>query len=162
MDYIIGFKAFNKGLINKYSNKYELNRLYKMDGKIKYGINGNGFHMCLNLEDTLRFFDTFNEEVDVCLVLGFGKYDLYNDEYYGYYDMYSFQKIYIIKKLNREEIINYMKKQSIERIVRFVSLYKMSEEEYNSFRNMDEKIDKYIDYYQCGKKDVFQLKKYSK
>lgn len=158
---IVGFKTFNKCLINNYGVKYDINKIYHMNSIIKYGINGNGFHMCKNLEDTLRYFDTFNNDVDICLVLGFGNFDEYFDEYYGYYNMFAFENMFIIKKLSREEIIEYMKKQNEERIRRFVSLFKMNAKEYNSFRNISLRIDEYIDYYQLNKKDVFELKKYS-
>ena len=158
---IVGFKSFNSNLINHYGYKYEVKKLYHANNNIKFGINGNGFHICKNLEDTLRFFNSFDHEVEICIVIGFGECDTQYDDYYGYYDMYAFENIYIMKKLSRKEIIDYMKKQNNERIKRFISLYKMNEEEYNMFRNIDSSIDKYIDYYQLNKKDVFE-KKYSK
>ena len=47
---IKGYKCFNKGLINRYGKKFEVGKIYHQDGDIKFGINGNGFHMCSNLE----------------------------------------------------------------------------------------------------------------
>ena len=154
----VGFKAFNKNLINRYGKIYELNKIYHTKEKIKFGINGNGFHMCRNLEDTLRYYDSFNNDIEICLVLGYGNFESYCDDYYGYYNMFAFESMYIIKILSRNEIINYMKTKSSDRIKRFISLYKMNEEEYNIFRNISVDIDNYIDYYQLNKKDVFKKK----
>ena len=162
MEMIIGFKAFNKGLINRYGMKYEINKLYHTEGLVKYGINGKGYHMCLNLEDTLRFYNSFNNDIDICLVAGIGNYEEHNDEYYGYYNLYCFQNIVLIKKLKREEIIEYAKRINIERLKRFVSLFKLTEEEIDYFYNIDEVLNKYIDYYQKNDKKVFKLKKYLK
>ena len=52
-----------------------------------------------------------------------------------------------------------MIKQNIERIIRFVSLYKMNNKEYSLFKNLDNRLDKYIEYYQIGNKDAFKSKK---
>ena len=159
-DIKIGFKAFKKGLIDKFDNKYELNKVYNVDKKIIFG--NSGFHICTNLEDTLRYYDSFKEDIIICIVLGFGNFQEHNDEYYGYYDMYSFEHMIIIQKLNRNEIIDFMLKQNEDRIIRFISLYKMYESEFNLFRNISDKIDNYIDYYQLNQKDIFKIKKYSK
>ena len=154
---IVGYKAFNEGLINNYNKEFDLNKIYTIDGKIKYGLNGNGYHMCLNLEDTLRYYQ--EKEVNICLAVGFGDYEIFNDEYYGYYNMYSVENILLVKKLSRKEIINYMKNTNVERIKRFISLYKLTDSEIIEFKNINEEIDNYIDYYQYNKKDVFTLKK---
>ena len=60
---LLGFKCFNKGLVNNYNKSFRINEIYHINNKINYGINGNGFHMCTNLEDTLRYYDTFNKNV---------------------------------------------------------------------------------------------------
>ena len=88
---IKGYKCFNKNLINRYGIPFEVGKTYKVDGNISFGNNGNGFHMCVNLEDTLRYFDGFNTEIDICEVIGDGNFVLFEDNYYGYYDMYSFE-----------------------------------------------------------------------
>ena len=158
-DMMIGFKAFNCGLTNRYGFKYETNKIYHVDGTLKFGNDGNGFHMCKNLEDTLRYYDAFNNNIDICLVLGFGNYEEFHDDYYGYYNMYVYENMYIIKILNRKEIIDYMKNTNIERMKRFISLYKLDDDEIIPFKNVDSVLDKVIDYYQYGNRDVFKLEK---
>ena len=44
--------------------KFELYKLYSTEGKIKYGLEGNGYHFCKYLEDTLRYYDAMNDEVN--------------------------------------------------------------------------------------------------
>ena len=68
---MIGFKVFDYGLINRYGFKYELNKTYHTDGELRFGIDGNGFHMCKNIEDTLRYFDAFNDNIRICLKVNF-------------------------------------------------------------------------------------------
>ena len=96
-----GFKCFKSGLINLYGTKFEVGKLYIMPGAIKFGLDGNGFHLCKRMEDTLRYYDAMHEEVDICEVVGSGKISESFDEYYGYYDMYAVSKLEILKKLTR-------------------------------------------------------------
>jgi len=159
-----GYKCFNEDLTNRYGFKFEVGNKYKVDGIINFGINGNGFHMCERLEDTLRYFDAMNLEVSVCEVVGSGEIVSFYDEYNGYYDIYTVEEISIIRKIDREEIISMMLNVNEVRALRFLQLYKLNDEEIKFFR------DKYknnvmildvIDYYQYGIKDVYS-KKYIK
>lgn len=52
--------------------------------------------MCMNLVDVFRYFDCFNENVKVCEVIGNGKIEVYDDEYNGFYNMYSVECIEIV------------------------------------------------------------------
>ncbi len=158
---LIGYKCFNKNLINRYGQKFEIGKTYHTDGNIKFGNNGNGFHMCLRLEDTLRYFDAINDDVDICLVKCYGKYAKGEDDYYDYYDMYSFENMYIIKLLTREEIIDYALKLYGYRAERFISLFKLTEEEIEIFKEKyqcNPNILEYIAYYQEGDKEIFERK----
>ena len=137
---INGYKCFNKNLINRYGKKFEVGKIYYVDGIIKFGNNGNGFHFCRNLEDTLRYFDVTNE-TEICQVRGFGKLVVYNDEYNGYYDMYAAEKILVEKIMTREEIIDYALKLDNLRVVRFLMFYPLTREELNLFK---EKFKNYI------------------
>ena len=158
------YKCFNKGLINRYGTKFEVGKLYKVSGKIKFGNSGNGFHSCSYLEDTLRYFDTFSNNVDIALIDGFGNSIIYNDEYNGFYDMYVFEKMIINKVLTRDEIINYGLNLYDFRLKRFLSLYKLDYFEkkmfYDKYKNNNDILN-YIEYYQNNKKDVF-IKKIKK
>lgn len=156
---IKGYKCFYKGLINLYDEKFETNKLYITSGNIKYGIDGNGFHMCKNIEDTLRFFDK-NKELEICKVIGFGNFDKHEDNYYDYYDMYSVEKLYISKILTREEIINIALNLPEIRLKRFIQGFLLNEEEINKLKNKfnnNNIILNYIAYYQNNNHSVFKL-----
>ena len=155
---IKGYKCFNKNLINRYGIPFEIGKIYSTNGEIKFGNNGNGFHMCVNLEDTLRYFDGFHDEIDICEVIGFGQYIMFEDYFYDYYDMYSFEKIQIIKKLSREEIIELMLNTHEYRVIRFIQGYKLTQNEILLFKNKfanNISILNAISYYQEGDLDVY-------
>ena len=76
-----GYKCFDKELINRYGTIFEVGKLYHSDNEIKFGNDGNGFHVCKRLEDTLRYFDAMNGEVDIAKVKCYGNYQKYEDEY---------------------------------------------------------------------------------
>ena len=153
---IHGYKCFNKGLIDNYGNSYQVNKIYQCEGDIVFG--KNGFHFCSRLEDTLRYFDTFKEEVSICEVNGFGKCDVRNDEYNGYFDMYACEKMHIVRELEREEIIAYGLELLDMQLMRFISSFKLDEIEKEMFRKKFTNnllINEYIDYYQDNVKDAF-------
>ena len=130
---VLGYKVFYKGLINRYGDKFEEGITYTIDGEVKWGISGNGFHFCYNLEDCFRYIDTFNYEVDVAFVKGFGNIIEVFDDYYGYYNMYVSEKMEIIKVLTREEIITLMLSKHSSSQLRFLRDFKLTEEELNLF-----------------------------
>lgn len=90
-----GYKVFNKGLTGNYGNTYELNKNYFYEGNIKF--KHSGFHFCEHLEDTLRYYNSFESDIEICLIKAFGTIVTYNDEYYGYYDMHSSSNFIILK-----------------------------------------------------------------
>lgn len=130
----IGFKAFDKGLINRYGVKFKLNTKYSVSGEIKWGNDGNGFHFCTHLEDCLRYIDGINREIDMTIVKCDGDMYEYWDDYYGYYDMFVARNMEIIKVMTREEIINYMLKRCEFSKLRFIQGYFLTEEEVQLFR----------------------------
>lgn len=156
---IKGYKAINKDCTNRYGFKLEVGKTYFKDGEIKFGNHGNGYHMCLNIEDTLRYFDFFNEDCIICEVEGFGEIKEYEDTYNDYYDMYVVSNIKITKMLNREEVINKVLSMTDERDVkRFISGYKLNENEIGLIADRwhdNINVLKYIDYYQFGCEDAF-------
>ena len=104
---IIGYKCFNSDMTNSYGTKFEVGKIYMTNNPVIYGPCGNGYHMAERLEDTLRYFYADKEEVSICLVKGSGEIVNSFDKYYDYYDIYSVEKLEILKKLTREEIIEY-------------------------------------------------------
>lgn len=161
---IIGYKCFNKGLINRYGKQFSLGKIYIREGLIKFRNNGNGFHLCKNLEDTLRYFDAINDEVDICKVKGSGTIAEYSDEYNGYYDMYAVEKLELLKLLTREEIIMYALNLDSERLKRFLSSIKLTDEEIERVLNVipTEEVKCAIDYYQKKKLDVYNRRTYGR
>lgn len=163
---ILGYKAFNDDCTNRYGQKFEVGKIYdSCDEVIKF--RSTGFHFCKNLEDTLRYYDGFSN-IKIAEVVGIGKIDYYEDNYYGYYNMYSAERMYILKFLSREEIYQYIldiaKNSSLftDRVIRFVEGYKINDEERNglisavSDDNQRKRLVKAIKYYQDGIKDVYK------
>ena len=156
------YKCFDKGLKNRYGDTFEIGKVYHASKDIKYGINGNGFHVCLNMEDTLRFFDALNEEVDICEVSCFGKSQRKDDEYYGYYDMYCVENIIINRILERNEIIEHALDLSYNQAIHFISTYRLITEEIELFKEKNKNnltIMNYIRYYQENDKEAFSIPK---
>ena len=155
-----GYKCFNKDLTNRYGTKFCVGQIYIASGIVKFG--NNGFHMCKNIEDTFRYFDTTNKDIRICEVIGSGNYTEHSDEYYGYYDMYSVEKLEIIKELSREEIIEkglHLKEQRAER---FVSTLTLTKEEISLFKEVfknNQRILKAIAYYQENDKQAYTKQK---
>ena len=156
---IKGYKCFNKNLINRYGMSFEVGMTYSVDGDIRFGNNGNGFHMCTNLEDTLRYFDGFNLK----LCPNCNSELLFEDNYYGYYDMYSVEKIKIIKRLSREEIINIILSSYEFKVIRFIQGYKLLPQELELFKIKfanNTSIMNAISYYQEGNLDIYSENSY--
>lgn len=156
-----GYKAFNKGLTNRYGRKFEIGKQYSLDGKISFGNDGNGFHFCKNIEDTLRYFDGVDGEIEITEVIGSGEIVTNEDEYNGFYDMYSAQRIKINKKIERQEIVNmFLTTITIEpRVVRFIQLFRLTEKEIEMFKLKyagSIMVMDAIAYYQEGQKDVYE------
>ena len=154
---VIGYKCFNKGLVTRYGDVLEVGKEYTSKHDPKFG--KSGYHFCKNMEDTFRYFDSFNDEVDVCIVEGSGKIEKYDDYYYGYYDMYCSEKIKVLRILTREDIINYGLNLNELTAERFISTFGLTSEEIKLFK------DKFfyswgvlnaIAYYQENDKEVYK------
>lgn len=158
-----GYKAFNKGLTNRYGRKFEIGKQYSVDGNISFGNNGNGFHFCKNIEDTLRYFDGVDGEVEIVEVIGTGEIVTNEDEYNGFYDMYAAKTITISKKIERKKLVNMFLTTitSEPRVVRFVQLFRLTEKEIEMFKLKyagSIMIMDAIAYYQEGQTDVYEKK----
>lgn len=152
---MIGVKALNHDLTNQYGFIYEIGKKYTLNGSLKW--RENGFHFCLRPEDTLRYVDGFNEDVCFVLVEGEGKLTTYEDEYYGFYDMYASSEIKIISIISREDVFNMIINSKNEfRAKRYASLIKLTSYEKEEILKKYPKLQFTIDYYQ---NDEFILKK---
>lgn len=146
-----GYKCFYKGLSTQYGDKLELGKVYTAHGKIVFG--KNGYHFCQRMEDTFRYFDTFNCEVDVAKVIGMGKIDTSYDDYNEYYDLYCSEKIMLLKLLTRDDIIRYGLNLFGPRAWRFISTFGLTKEEIKLFK------EKYYNEYDMLKRiSVYQEK----
>ena len=157
---IEAYKCFREGLINRYGEKFTIGEVYHIDNEILF--RKNGFHMCVNLEDTLRYFDSFEENIDIAKVYGFGKINKYDDEYNEFFDMYATEYMIIDHVLTREEIISYTNHISEMQLKRFLSLYKLNDLELEYFKEKCKKnimLMQTIDYYQGNHEKIKLLKK---
>lgn len=162
---IKGYKAFDNGLINRYGKKFEVEKTYTTNGEISFGNDGNGFHFCKNIEDTLRYFDAVESDVLIAEVTGSGDIAQYEDEYNGYYNMYSARTIRIDRIVDRKELVElFLTKITFEeRVKRFIQLFKLTEEEIEMFKEKYKdsiRIINAIKYYQEGETDIYA--KYNK
>lgn len=112
------FKTFN-GMPFKEGMKAHV------DGEIKAGPDGNGFHLCLNFEDTFRFG---SDNPILCEVIGFGTISPeYMDGDNDYYDIYACSDIYIKRVISRAEIVEMASKLPYYRLERLIQTYTMSD-----------------------------------
>lgn len=155
---IEGYKGFNGNKTNRQGDLFEEGKTYKINGNVSFGNNGNGFHMCTSLSDVFRYFD---EDIVVAKVIGYGNTVCYNDEYYGYYNMYAVSNLYVTKFLTRDEIITKMLKASENDTLKFLSTFALRNAEKKLFLKKyenDEKMQRYILYYQYGYQNIFKNK----
>jgi len=148
---IRGYKAYYKGLINQFGEKHEIGHIYTTE-EVAY--EKSGFYFCPYLEDTLRFYNGLEEEIDIALVEGFGQIREFYDDYY---ETASFAStgLRVLSVLTREEIIRYALKLNELRLHKFIAGYRLTEPEIEIFRKKGTSVEDYIEFYQHGDKDAF-------
>ncbi len=155
-----GYKIFNSKQENRYGYKMEAGKTYSVEGNISYGNFGNGYHFCKKLSDVFRFKDTKDFDFLVARVIGSGKIITYNDDYYGYYDLFSSEKIFIKDFLSREEIIMQMLNETnILSLKNFITTFTMTKEEIALFKEKfktNKEIMNLISYYQERNLEVYE------
>ena len=132
-----GYKCFNGNKTNRYGVPFEEGKDYHVDGEIRFGNKGNGFHMCVHLSDVFRYFDTSDNDFCVAEVTCKGKFQLreFPDDFEGYYDMYAFSDMHIDKFLSREEIISKMLEAPYNDVKKFLRTFVCTEDEIRLFIN---------------------------
>lgn len=154
-----GYKAFNKGLTNVFGKEFKVGEKYVVNDKHK----GYGYHFCEYLEDVFVYYT--GEDKQICEVIGSGDTIIYNNDYYGVYDVYSSTELYIVIEISREEIIKYfldMSSVASFRIINFIIRFKMTKDEIDLFLTRfanNKKIIDAINYYQLGMIDLYDNKK---
>lgn len=157
---IYGFKAYDENFKDRYGLTYELGKTYHTNGIVKW--HNTGFHFCSNPEDTFRYVDAF-KPIHLVEVKGFGDIRKYNDEYYGYYDMYVSENIELIKEVTHEELIERYLNERISdfQIIKVVRDLKLTEEDIRQilqvYQNVND-IENYIEYFQYNDKERFNRK----
>lgn len=153
----IGYKAFDKGLIDMYGNPRELNHVYSVDGPILWNSThgGNGYHFCTYLEDCFSYFNGFEKDIDIAVVKGSGEMIQYDDEYRGNFKMYVSRNIEILRVLSRKEIIEYFlqRKNHLETFSKFIYGYPLSLEERTLF--LDDEVSRRVINYKYGNNKVY-------
>ena len=151
------YKCFNGDLTSRYGFQYEVGKDYHKE-TIQFGNDGHGFHVCSNMVDTFRFFDT--DDFALAEVTCWGKYQESEDDYNGYYGMYAYENMRIDRIIPREEIIERMLKADSLTVQRFLQTFHLKPEEislfYDKFQN-DLKVLKYLAYYQLKDTNAFAL-----
>ena len=99
-------------------------------------------------------------------VCGKGKTYYYENDYVGIYDVYASEELKIIRGVPRNELIEMFLNMdgfvNKDRIQRFLSLYKLNQDEIVIFKDRfvnDSKILKMIGYYQEDDRDAFIKKR---
>ena len=152
-----GYKVLNKGLINRYGYQYEIGKKYILIGELKW--SENGFHFCSNPEDCLRYINGFTDEYDMTEVEGSGEIYKFDDDYYGYYDMYASSEMEITRVIPREEFIGMVVNSHNDgRVQRLISTTSLTEDEMNLIEAFYPNLKPYIDYYQHKDLDAFTRK----
>lgn len=150
-----GYKVFLKGLIDSFGIKHEIGKIYKVDGEVKW--SKNGFHFCKRPEDTLRNFDDFNKELEIALIEASGKIKEYDDEYYGYYDMYVAEQYKILRVIPKEEIVaSIIESGNQLRQLRIAQRMKLTDEQAKQLMGITNEIDCAIRYHQYNEKDIYE------
>lgn len=155
---IKGYKAFNPDYTNRYGMKFEEQKIYTIEGPLKFGNKGNGFHFCERLEDTLRYFDAMTEDIKFAEVTSLSEILESFDEHNDYYDMYSARTIRIDRFIPREEIVKMYFTMPDYRLIRFIQGFRLTKEEIEFFKTLypeNNRVLNTISYYQENNKDAF-------
>ena len=158
---VTGFKAFNTDILESLEKNNEGKIIIQKDTKEKYK---NGIYLAKNIEDSLKYVDR-TKEISIAKVKGFDNVEERYNSFYEFYGIYTADNVEIQKILSRKQIINEVLKGKNNdfRIQRFISLYKLTDEEIDTLRKecqgIVKNLDKYIEYYQYGQEDAFTRKR---
>ena len=156
---IYGYKSFDHNGKNINGAVFEPGVVYTVPGKAHFGTHGNGYHFALRLEDTLLFRENTDQRTnDYVIAYVYGDGDIVEGEsgQGTFEDLYASTKLTVIKYLTREEILDYALKLPPNRMMRFVSYFRLNPDEITLFRGKHERVDIALDYYQLGIKNAFE------
>ena len=151
-----GYKALDKDLKNRYGFQYEFDKIYILNGKLKW--KENGFHFCKRPEDTLRYVDSWNDNYQIVEVEGSGNLQLYEDEYYGYFDMYVSSEMELVDYVSRDKLFNMVFNSNNEyRVKRLIEMIELTKYEIEEIKEKYPILIPTIEYYQ-SKEIILKLK----
>lgn len=153
MDLVV-YKSFFNNHLSIDDNRYEINTPYHQDGKIVF--SKNGFHSCTNMVDTLMYAPGTRNNLEIARVKIWGEVKKCDDEYRGCYDIYVSSDMSIINFLTKEEIVNIATSLNQYDLLRFISKYRLDENDIDLFEGKSIITDLFIDYYQRGNKNAFE------
>ena len=148
-----GFMCFYEDMTDLQNDSYEIGRKYNEEDK------GKKFTIYKNLEDSLRNYHAEINDVIICIVEGLEGGRKIEDTVYEFIERYEFDSIKILKRVPREFVIEYGLNLYDFRLERFLSSYKLTDEEKDKFRlkfGKDPNSKSTIDYYINGKKDAYK------
>lgn len=155
-----GFKALTRDLKNRYGEQFSIGEIKEVNGEIKWGVNGNGYHYCEHIEDCFRYVDAFNDDIVIAVVKAYGDEEEYNDDYYGYYNMFVTRAIEIIDILNRDEIIEaVLNTNNPYSYKKFITTFPLTENELSLFTDRLPEIKKDLNVIHETKNGFSRIKK---
>lgn len=162
---MVGYKILNKKMENRYGEKLEVGGIYQVEGIVKYGLLGNGYHFSSNICEIFRFFNTNDDDFVVVEVEGFGKIVENDVDYYGYMNLYVAEGIKINRIIERKDYIKMILEMDEFSVEKFLRTFRLSDKEKEIFKikfASNDKIMKLISYFQDDDKTVYEreYKKY--
>lgn len=146
-----GYKAYKKGLINQLGEKHEIGQVYSIPG---FSHSNEGLCFSRNIEDTLRYYNGLEEELDIALVEGIGEIHEFYDDYYETTSLAP-AGLRPLRVLSRTEIIDYALRLDEARMCKMIAGYRFNDGELILFEDKGEKVNDYIDFYQRGDRGAF-------
>lgn len=153
MKEIKGFKAFDRNIKNLEEGILVSSIKYNED------LINSKFSFAKNMEDSLKFqVNSVNKENPIIAqVTGIGDTRRIDSEYYEFFNLYNSKDILIDKIFTEKEIIEQALNLSHDRMARFVSMYHLTGEEMQLFKNRHINVDLAMLYFQKNILDVYKL-----
>lgn len=153
MKEIKGFKAFDRNIENLNEGILVSSIKYNED------LINSKFSFAKNMEDSLKFqVNAVNKENPIIAqVTGIGDTKRIDSEYYEFFNLYNSKDILIDKIFTEKEIIEQALNLSQDRMERFVSMYHLTDEQMQLFKNRHINVDLAMLYFQKNILDVYKL-----
>jgi len=132
--YLLGYKVLDIEHKNRYGKEFVVNQNYHVDGDIRFGTNGLGYHFCLNFEDSLKYIERFTRDFTLARIKASGEIKESFDRYNGVYNIFVASDLEVIKFLTDEEIFCLGVNLCPDRVKRFLQLYPLTLEEKEKFK----------------------------